>query len=1200
MSSPTLTGTYWAGEKLGGYQTLVGRTDYSEFGRGLDANFTGRRVIAGAPGWGPSNSRGENRGYVEIFDYNATTNTWQTITGGYITSPDTTTGWGSGISAADGRSVMPNDDKIYTTGGGGLFGESVSMNWDGDRIVIGAPGINKVYVYDYDGTSWGTPQTISDPGGAPSGITSFGHCVSIASDKGDRFAVGAPQSNKVFVYERLGTASSFTLVYTDDGSGLTNSLPLSTGGSITLNYSYNGYGYHVKMADFGDHMVVGAPGTHLKNLNASMHSGSANYDVMNFALGDPSVSGGSYHPHRAVRYPTSQMNAGFVARYSSGVPTDGFGFKTPQKGQVRIMKCTPDTSWGATNAVSQMGNLIPGYYANNVYVNTFNGNAKDSFGGFGTTVQINPEGTRIAVGSPFFKFQTLNNDQARHGRVDVFDYNSVTNTWVNSYPEGTLASENGIMMGQVAMASDGSRIFLGGVHSRFITVTFDYTGKDWFQTEPYIISGGDIAEAGGYPNHQPAITGGTHHYANYRNVCKSGELNFVSVPGWPGNYTTARGVVLVYKHTLTSLFKGNSLFEGFVKCDELAIGGATSNTETQRIAFGGVVGDDFESATTMETRYLGFEGGGNTGHQSELVLSKWSTDPMSSSITGQPTLEFANGDMTGLQTSANAGRVTKETSGDRIRLKSSKIEFHLTAPGDWSGYSKYREAPVMTLVSTEDADSQENKSKNQALRLVNIRSCHNSSNVNAGLRLTASNAAGYKGDGNNQPNRITNDDGHSYTFSPANDGWLRLYGGGDSTVNQAAFLDNQYARFAVGDLWVEGTIQGPGAVAQGYSGPTGLTGPTGAPGPATISIGATNSGPTASVSMSASGTPTAAVLDFVLPNGPPGPPGPGGPAGAPGAGTPGLQGPPGPTGPATVTVGSTTTGPASVTNSGTSTNAVLNFVLPNGPVGPYGPPGAASTVPGPPGPAGPTTITVGSTTAGPASVTNSGTSTNVVLDFVVPAGTPGTPGTPGSGGSATFNGILGDTSTKTSDTYLTIASDGGNSYEQGIKLIHHSPNYGWRIRGSDVDDKFHINYTQAGVENADAVTIDGGLTNSNYTNFVGIKQVNPIYELDVTGTIRATTDVVVTSDKRLKSNIKKIEGALDKLSKINGYTYTHDGKPSTGCMAQEIKEVLPEVVKGSEETTYSVAYGNMTGLIIEAIKELKSEINELKSSHSIL
>ena len=89
----TGTNTYWAGEKLGGYQTLVGRTNYSEFGRGLDTNFNGRRVIGGAPGWGPSNTSGPNRGYVEIFDYNPSTDTWQTITGGYIESPDTTTGW---------------------------------------------------------------------------------------------------------------------------------------------------------------------------------------------------------------------------------------------------------------------------------------------------------------------------------------------------------------------------------------------------------------------------------------------------------------------------------------------------------------------------------------------------------------------------------------------------------------------------------------------------------------------------------------------------------------------------------------------------------------------------------------------------------------------------------------------------------------------------------------------------------------------------------------------------------------------------------------------------------------------------------------------------------------------------------------------------------------------------------------------------
>ena len=117
---------------------------------------------------------------------------------------------------------------------------------------------------------------------------------------------------------------------------------------------------------------------------------------------------------------------------------------------------------------------------------------------------------------------------------------------------------------------------------------------------------------------------------------------------------------------------------------------------------------------------------------------------------------------------------------------------------------------------------------------------------------------------------------------------------------------------------------------------------------------------------------------------------------------------------------------------------------------------------------------------------------------------------------------------------------------------------------------------------------------------VGVGTTTPGYTLDVVGTIRATTDVVVTSDRRLKSDIKRIEGALEKISKINGYMYTHNNQASSGCMAQEVKEVLPEVVRGSEDTMYALAYGNMAGLIIEAIKELKSEMDELKSSHGII
>ena len=107
---------------------------------------------------------------------------------------------------------------------------------------------------------------------------------------------------------------------------------------------------------------------------------------------------------------------------------------------------------------------------------------------------------------------------------------------------------------------------------------------------------------------------------------------------------------------------------------------------------------------------------------------------------------------------------------------------------------------------------------------------------------------------------------------------------------------------------------------------------------------------------------------------------------------------------------------------------------------------------------------------------------------------------------------------------------------------------------------------------------------------VGIGEDNPNYKLHVAGDIYATGDVTASSDRRLKTDIKRIEGALDKVCAIGGYTYVMNDKPSTGLIAQEVLEVLPEVIHGSEETSYSLAYGNVIGLLVEAIKELKEKI----------
>ena len=94
-------------------------------------------------------------------------------------------------------------------------------------------------------------------------------------------------------------------------------------------------------------------------------------------------------------------------------------------------------------------------------------------------------------------------------------------------------------------------------------------------------------------------------------------------------------------------------------------------------------------------------------------------------------------------------------------------------------------------------------------------------------------------------------------------------------------------------------------------------------------------------------------------------------------------------------------------------------------------------------------------------------------------------------------------------------------------------------------------------------------------------------EIECRGNVKA----YYASDIRLKSNIKKIDGALDKIDKISGYTFDMDGKREAGIIAQEIKEVLPEVVGEFEkdgETYLNVDYPKIIALLIEAIKELKN------------
>jgi len=100
-------------------------------------------------------------------------------------------------------------------------------------------------------------------------------------------------------------------------------------------------------------------------------------------------------------------------------------------------------------------------------------------------------------------------------------------------------------------------------------------------------------------------------------------------------------------------------------------------------------------------------------------------------------------------------------------------------------------------------------------------------------------------------------------------------------------------------------------------------------------------------------------------------------------------------------------------------------------------------------------------------------------------------------------------------------------------------------------------------------------------------------DMSAAGAATFNNEVTAYSDERLKDNIETIDNALDKVMNMRGVTFTREGRQSTGVIAQEMQKIMPEVVFDKGEYL-SVAYGNLVGVLIEAVKELKAEVDELK------
>ena len=186
------------------------------------------------------------------------------------------------------------------------------------------------------------------------------------------------------------------------------------------------------------------------------------------------------------------------------------------------------------------------------------------------------------------------------------------------------------------------------------------------------------------------------------------------------------------------------------------------------------------------------------------------------------------------------------------------------------------------------------------------------------------------------------------------------------------------------------------------------------------------------------------------------------------------------------------------------------------------------------------------------------------------------------------------------DNWIRTGS-GSGLYTTGGAYVYPDTTYGWHMRNGAAA----ANSSVRGQGSGGAQTFwiygetdydQGFLTSTGGWSWKG----------DNSGNWTATANVTAYSDIRLKEEVVTIPNALEKVTKLRGVEYTRKSTKvrEIGVIAQEVKEVVPELVSIIDERTeankegledlHVMKYQNTVGLLIEAIKELKTEIDELK------
>jgi len=145
-------------------------------------------------------------------------------------------------------------------------------------------------------------------------------------------------------------------------------------------------------------------------------------------------------------------------------------------------------------------------------------------------------------------------------------------------------------------------------------------------------------------------------------------------------------------------------------------------------------------------------------------------------------------------------------------------------------------------------------------------------------------------------------------------------------------------------------------------------------------------------------------------------------------------------------------------------------------------------------------------------------------------------------------------------------------------------------------------YLKVTVDAKGRVTAGSSMTSGDVTSALGYTPANKAGDsftgsISVSGSITATGDITAYSDARLKTDIETITGALDRVRKLRGVTFSRrdTGNRGVGLIAQELAAIVPAAVMTHEDGLLSVAFGNLVGVLIEAVKDLADKVDRLEA-----